>query len=59
MATIIEKESTRVEIEPAVKNGTNLPKTMMGLDYGGPGKIELKEIAKPGIEKNRCISESN
>lgn len=25
--------------------------TMKGLVYGGPGKIELKEIPKPGIEK--------
>jgi len=25
--------------------------TMKGLVYGGPGKIELKEILKPGIEK--------
>ena len=25
--------------------------TMRALVYGGPGKIELKEIQKPGIEK--------
>ncbi|MEO5650966.1 MAG: alcohol dehydrogenase catalytic domain-containing protein [Ginsengibacter sp.] len=25
--------------------------TMKGLVYGGPGKIELKEIPRPGIEK--------
>ena len=25
--------------------------TMKGLVYGGPGKIELKDIPKPGIEK--------
>lgn len=33
------------------KDGTNNHKTMKGLVYGGPGKIELKEISKPGIEK--------
>jgi alcohol dehydrogenase len=29
----------------------DMKKTMKGLVYGGPGKIELKEIPVPGIEK--------
>ena len=29
----------------------NMKSTMKGLVYGGPGKIELKNIPKPGIEK--------
>ncbi len=31
---------------------TENKKTMKGLVYGGPGKIEWKEIPKPGIEKS-------
>ena len=52
MTTTIEKKPTDLKIksEPT-KYGTNNQKTMKGLVYGGPGKIELKEIPKPVIEK--------
>ena len=51
MATTIGKKPAGLEINHEhTKNSTN-KKTMKGLVYGGPGKIELKEIAIPVIEK--------
>ena len=52
MTTTIEKKPTDFKKKSEqTKDGTNNQKTMKGLVYGGPGKIELKEIPKPGIEK--------
>ncbi len=52
MTTTIEKIPAGLENESEQpKDGTNNHKTMKGLVYGGTGKIELKEIPKPGIEK--------
>jgi len=48
------KMSTPVAtIKKGQSNGTSQEskKTMKGLVYGGPGKIEWKDIPKPGIEK--------
>ena len=52
MTTTIEKKPVGLEKKSEqLKDGANNHKTMKGLVYGGPGKIELKEIQKPGIEK--------
>jgi alcohol dehydrogenase len=40
----------RNETEPA-SAGSEKGQTMKGLVYGGPGKIEWKDVPKPGIEK--------
>lgn len=37
---------------PANGSSAEDKKTMKGLVYGGPGKIEWKEVPKPGIEKS-------
>ena len=50
MTTIIEKKTEGLENKPVKLNGTNKT-TMKGLVYGGPGKIELKEIPIPVIIK--------
>ena len=51
MATTIEKKPAELKTQSELpKNGTNKV-TKKGLVYGGPGKIELKEISKPVIEK--------
>ena len=53
MTTTIEKKPTDFKKKSEqTKDGTNNHKTMKGLVYGGPGKIELKEIPKPIIEKS-------
>ena len=53
MITSVEKKpavSSKLEsIKPRVKNGHA---TMKGLVYDGPGKIALKVIPKPVIEKS-------
>jgi alcohol dehydrogenase len=52
MTTTIEKKQTDFKKKSEqTKDGTNNQKTMKGLVYGGTGKIELKEIPKPVIEK--------
>ena len=50
MTTIIEKQAEDLENKSVKLNGTNKT-TMKGLVYGGPGKIELKEIPIPVIIK--------
>ena len=52
MTNTIEKKLWGFETKSEQSNNdvTNV-KTMKALVYGGPGKIELKEIQKPGIEK--------
>ena len=53
MTTTIEKKPADLKTKSEqTKDGTNNKKTMKGLVYGGPGKIELKEIPKPIIEKS-------
>ena len=52
MTTIIEKSPSEFENKAGQsKNDLVHRTTMQGLVYGGPGKIELKDIPKPGVEK--------
>ena len=52
MATSIEKTPSILEIKSEQPSDSTINhKTMKGLVYGGPGKIEWKEIPKPKIEK--------
>ena len=51
MTTTIEKNPAGLKTKAEqTKNGAS-KNTMKGLVYGGPGKIELKDIPKPVIEK--------
>ena len=51
MAATIEKKPAGLKTQLELpKKGTNKV-TMKGLVYEGPGKIELKDIPKPVIEK--------
>ena len=53
MTTTITKKSADLKLKSEqTKDGTNNQKIMKGLVYGGPGKIKLKEIPKPIIEKS-------
>ena len=54
MTTIIEKQAEDLENKSVKLNGTNKT-TMKGLVYGGPGKIELKEIPIPVIIKQTDV----
>lgn len=51
MTTIIEKSPQTLNGSQKIKKGTSGHATMKGLVYGGPGKISLKEIPRPVIEK--------
>lgn len=44
MTTATEKKPAVLKIKPAPQDGVNHPKTMMGLVYGGPGKIESVDL---------------
>lgn len=49
----IELKNTQTMERPAVKESKiKSRQTMRALVYDGPGKIELKEVEKPGIEKS-------
>ena len=51
MLTIVEKKPEVLNKKEQTKTVVNGHATMKGLVYGGPGKIELKQIPKPIIEK--------
>lgn len=52
MASIIRKKPESVKKKVKINKGISAPEMMKGLVYEGPGKIVLKKIPKPDIEKS-------